>query len=236
MNNLDQFIACNFASENFQEVKVTEFFRELPPMNPKLITSLLSSLKQTPSSNVVLNPYHEVGPCRNLHAYLSALICHPYSGHLFVGEAPGYRGCAITGIPFTSERILRSGSHSLLSKLLPSLTINGNVTECASTMVWKQFANKKSIPAFWNAFPFHPHPKDVLNQNRKPTKAEIKSGASFLDSVVKILEPQTIVAVGKVAESVTANAFPLLQHLTFPYPARGGTAKFISGCASLALE
>jgi uracil-DNA glycosylase family 4 len=76
----------------------------------------------------------------------------------------------------------------------------------------------------------------VLNQNRKPTKAEIKSGASFLDSVVKILEPQTIVAVGKVAESVTANAFPLLQHLTFPYPARGGTAKFISGCASLALE
>jgi uracil-DNA glycosylase len=204
-------------------------------MNPKLITPLLSKLQAVPSSNVVFNPYHAAGPRQNLHAYLLALIAHPYSGHLFVGEAPGHRGGAITGIPFTSERVLRSGNHTLLKSLLPSLTIGGNVTERSATIVWKQFAHRRSLPAFWNAFPFHPHPVGIANENRKPTKAEIESGASFLDAVVQILEPHTIVAVGAVAESVTTTAFPGIRHRTFPHPSYRGTAEFISGCALLAI-
>jgi uracil-DNA glycosylase len=202
-------------------------------MNPHLIPSLLTALAGVSSSSTVSNPYSTPSRLCNLRAYLEALCAHPYSGHLFVGEAPGYRGCAITGIPFTSERILRSGGHLFLDTLLPSLTLTGSVTERSATIVWRQFTGKTSIPAFWNAFPFHPHPIGVTSGNRRPTSVEIISGASFLDTIVDILDPHTIVAIGGVAASVTAARFPSLRHLTSPHPSYRGTAGFISGCATL---
>lgn len=205
-------------------------------MNPQHIPSLLSALAAVPSTDVVHNPYTAVGPLSNLEAYLAALCSHPYSGHLFVGEAPGHRGCAITGVPFSSERVLRSGTHTFLATLLPSLHLAGNATERSATIVWNQFSGKRSLPAFWNAFPFHPHPAGVTNDNRRPTHAEIAIGRSFLLTVVQILAPHTIVAVGRVATTVTKTAFPHLSHLTFPHPSYGGTAGFIAGCASLRIS
>ena len=202
-------------------------------MNPSLIPALLAALAGAPSSSVVSNPYCAPAQLNNLRAYLTALCAYPYSGHLFVGEAPGHRGCAITGIPFSSERVLRSGSHSFLSMILSSLTLSGSVTERSATIVWRQFGGRRSVPAFWNAFPFHPHPAGVTNDNRRPAATEIAAGTTFLHSVVQILAPHTVVAVGGVAASVTTSAFPHLRHLTFPHPSYRGTAGFISGCASL---
>jgi len=44
--------------------------------------------------------------CRkNLKLYLNKMI-EARPSHLLLGEAPGYKGCGITGIAFTSERIL----------------------------------------------------------------------------------------------------------------------------------
>lgn len=202
-------------------------------MNPSLIPTLMTALAGVSSSNVSYNPYRATALVNNLQAYLTALCAHPYSGHLFVGEAPGHKGCAITGIPFTSERVLHSQSHSFLTALYPSLSLTGNVTERSSTIVWNQFAGRISLPAFWNAFPFHPHPSGATNANRSPTAAEIVSGGPFLHAVVQILAPHTIVSVGGVAASVTAAAFPHLRHLTFPHPSYRGTSGFVSGCASL---
>jgi len=139
----------------------------------------------------------------------------------------------MTGIPFSSERVLRSGSHPFLAALFPSLTLNSNVTERSATIVWKQFAGRQSLPAFWNAVPFHPHPCGVTDDNRRPTSSEIAAGSFFLHTVVQILTPHTIVAVGRVAAAVTASAFPHLQHLALPHPSFRGTAGFISGCAAL---
>jgi uracil-DNA glycosylase len=205
-------------------------------MNPRLIPSLLIALAGVSSSSTVSNPYSTASRLSNLRAYLGALCAHPYSGHLFVGEAPGYRGCAITGIPFTSERILCSGGHLFLDTILPSLTLTGSVTERSATIVWRQFTGKSSIPAFWNAFPFHPHPVGVTSGNRRPTSIEITAGTPFLHTVVEILAPHTIVAIGGVAASVTATTFPKLRHLTFPHPSYRGTAGFISGCATLNIK
>jgi len=113
------------------------------------------------------------------------------------------------------------------------VTLASNVAERSATIVWKQFEGKSSIPAFWNAFPFHPHSGNKTDDNRKPTSAEISAGKVYLQAVVDILEPHTIVAVGRVAAAVTASAFPHLQHRAFPHPSYQGTAGFIAGCASL---
>lgn len=202
-------------------------------MNPKQIPNLLASLAVVPSSNTVVNPYRSIARLNNLSAYLEALCSHPYSGHLLVGEAPGHRGCAITGIPFSSERVLRSDNHQFLKALLPSLTLAGDITERSATIVWQQFAGKNSVPAFWNVFPFHPHSIGQANSNRKPTRTEITAGTVYLHAVSNILKPHTVVAVGRVAESVTAVAFPCLKHVSIPHPSYRGRVGFIAGCASL---
>lgn len=204
--------------------------------NSGLIPNLLSSLAAAPSSSGATNPYAISARLDNLGAYLMAVCAHPYSGHLFVGEAPGWRGCALTGIPFSSEDVLRSGSHPFLAALLPSLRLAGSMAERSATIVWRQFSGKRSLPAFWNAFPFHPHSAGVANDNRTPTEAEIAAGVPFLRVVVGILDPHTIVAVGKAAESITASTFPRLRHIALPHPSYRGTAGFIAGCAALGIS
>jgi uracil-DNA glycosylase len=202
-------------------------------MNPHLIPSLLGALSSHRPSSMVANPYASPALRNNLDAYLTALCSFPYSGHLLIGEAPGCHGCGISGIPFTSERVLRSGSHPFLAALFPSLKLRGNVTERAATIVWKQVSTRKSVPAFWNAFPFHPHAPHNPLENRCPTPAEIATGRHFLDLIIEILQPHTLVALGGVAASVLAPAFPHLQHVNLPHPSYKGTAGFIAGFEAL---
>jgi uracil-DNA glycosylase len=91
----------------------------------------------------------------------------------------------------------------------------------------------RSVPAFWNVFPFHPHPTGVTNKNRRPSTAEVAEGISFLKTAVEIFAPHTIIAVGGVAASVTTSAFPHVIHINIPHPSHRGTVGFISGCALL---
>jgi len=205
-------------------------------MRPTLIPELLDLLAKYPSCERVANPYRLLSCQDNLRAYLQALCSRPYSGHLFVGEAPGYRGCAITGIPFSCERVLRSGCHPFLADLLPSLTLNGNVSERTASIVWRQISYRRSVPAFWNVFPFHPHPPSVSQGNRRPNEHEITEGRPYLDYIVQILAPNAIVSLGRIASRVTRAAYPHLRHASLSHPSYRGTAEFISGFAGLDLR
>src|SRR5438105_1001322 len=105
-------------------------------MNPKCIKKLLHDLAAVRSSATVSNPYSSPERLRNLEAYLGALCSWPYSGHLLVGEAPGHKGCAVTGIPFTSQYVLTSSPHSFIRHLRPSITASGSQSEATASIVW----------------------------------------------------------------------------------------------------
>ena len=79
---------------------------------------------------------------------------------LLVGEAPGYNGCRLTGVPFSFEDIIRNG----VSKGRVFGVHNGYKAstkkvkkEQSASAMWSVLETLDSLPLLWNAFPFHPH-------------------------------------------------------------------------------
>jgi uracil-DNA glycosylase len=201
-------------------------------MKPKLIERLLAELKSVPPTRIVGNPYCSPDCSTNLDAYLRSLCALPYSGHLLVGEAPGHRGCALTGIPFTSQRVLSSSKHAFVSDLRESLRVGGDVTEATATIVWDHLETCHTVPALWNVFPFHPHKAEKPRSNRAPTDTEVDSGRQFLALILDILCPNTIIAVGSTAKRAFARLFPEIEVLKVRHPSNGGKAEYLRGVTS----
>jgi hypothetical protein len=140
--------------------------------------------------------------CDRLSGYLAARSQAPI---LLVGEAAGYRGARVSGIPFTSERQLSGSgpaeaSATIVQRVLAELCIADDVL-C------------------WNLVPTHPHRAGLPTTNRAPTRAEIRAGRSFLD---ELAAGRRVVAVGRLAE----------RELEAPYvrhPSHGGAFAFRVG-------
>jgi uracil-DNA glycosylase len=197
--------------------------------NPALIPNLLAILSGYPASASVANAYISPALTQNLSEYLNALIAAPYSGDLLVGEAPGHAGCARTGIPLTSERIIASGNHPFIISLRSRLFRSGTQTESTATMVWTLVSTGSSLPGFWNAFPFHPHPVGLPRKNRPPTPAEARFGINVLELIIQILAPKRVFALGRVAETILSANFPHLRAPYIRHPSNGGHPTFVSG-------
>jgi uracil-DNA glycosylase len=132
-----------------------------------------------------------------LREYLSR---HSDTELLLVGEAAGYRGARISGIPFTSERQL-SGT---------------GPAEATATIVRRTLADLDLDALCWNVVPTHP---GTETSNRRPTAGEIRAAWPFL---AEIASERRILAVGRLAAAVTGA--PYIRH-----PSHGGGAEFRAG-------
>lgn len=151
---------------------------------------------------------------------------------LLIGEAPGYRGCRLTGVPFVSPIILQNGvkgvdlfghAHGYKPvKERPSLW-----KEATATMVWEAIASLTAVPLLWNAFPFHPHQPDKPQSNRPPTKLELELGRPFILQLLKIYPINAIIAVGNKADNAL-EAIPI-PHNKIRHPSHGGKNDFLRG-------
>lgn len=198
-------------------------------MNPNLIQGLLNDLAAVGNTDTVENPYTCDDCVTNLGVYLRALCNLTFSDHLLVGEAPGHKGCALTGIPFTSQKVLKSSDHSFITDLQPSLKVGGNQSEASASIVWGYLEGCVALPAMWNVFPFHPHNKGNPRSNRKPDRAEVATGKPFLEAIMGILCPKTVVPVGDVAAYAFSRLLPLVTVTPIRHPSFGGKDNFIAG-------
>lgn len=149
---------------------------------------------------------------------------------LVVGEAPGYRGCRYSGIPFGSERQLIEGEIPRV-KLADRLTKAPKpMSEASATIVWDTFreAGLTDYMVTWNAFPWHPHEPENPMSNRAPTAPELRKGAEILGELLKILMPCDIIAVGRKAGEMLC-AYNLYACAEFRHPSNGGAADFREG-------
>jgi uracil-DNA glycosylase len=136
---------------------------------------------------------------QRLHAYLESRGDAPL---LLVGEAAGYRGARVSGIPFTSERQLTGSgpaeaTATIVHRVLAKLGVSDDVL-------------------LWNVVPTHPGSE---TSNRRPTRAEIQAASPFLHELTR---GRIAIAVGRLAAEVLEA--PYVRH-----PSHGGAAAFEAG-------
>jgi uracil-DNA glycosylase len=124
---------------------------------------------------------------------------------LLVGEAAGYRGARVSGIPFTSERQV-SGAPP------------GEATATIVRRVLAELGLADEV-LLWNVVPTHPHLPGRPFSNRPPTRAEAAEGGRFL---AELAAGRRVVAVGRVAQRILGT--PYVRH-----PSHGGAAAFRDG-------
>lgn len=134
-----------------------------------------------------------------LRSYLESRAAAPL---LLVGEAAGYRGARVSGIPFTSERQLTGdgpaeASATIVQRVLGELGLTEHVL-------------------LWNLVPTHP---GTETSNRRPTRAEIGAARPYLEELARGRIP---IPVGRLAHAALGGDY--VRH-----PARGGAAAFRAG-------
>lgn len=172
---------------------------------------------------------------RNLRLYLD-LMERIRPRILLLGEAPGYRGHAVTGIPFMSVRELAAR---------PGL-ITGNAEgdgfeiplapaaqwEASSATVWNTMASWRGpLPIFWPVYPNHPHEPGDPATNRTPRAEEIADGTPVALALAEAFGVTTIVAVGRKAQHALARNGVAAQAVR--HPAQGGARVFAGQLAAI---
>ena len=194
-----------------------------------LTAEFVTELTKQKNSSTVSNPYLNHHIANNLRLYLNAMLKIEGRRVLLVGEAPGYRGCKITGIPFTSGNVFERFNHPLLKGLSSQLNLATIETESTATIIWEYLTKKKETPLFWNSFPFHPHPKGNKNKNRAPNSREIESGMQHLKRLYSLYKPEILAGVGHKGFECASKAFPKEDILLIRHPSFGGKSEFIAG-------
>jgi len=146
---------------------------------------------------------------------------------ILVGEASGYQGCRMTGIAFTSERLVLAGSIPRVpAARLRLSTRTLPWSEPSATTVWSALHELRVAEQtiLCNAFPWHPHRPGEPLSNRTPLPRERAAGLAVLDRLLAGYAVARVFAVGRQAEEALrelGRPATLLRH-----PSMGGAALF----------
>ena len=174
----------------------------------------------------------------NLLCYLTTMLHEIKPKTILIGEAPGHKGCKLTGVPFTSEYIIGSGKYKLFgyNEETKAVLRMGKIKpqkEATATIVWEALERLEIYPLMWNAYPFYPLDNINDKPNRKPKPEEIDElGKKYFDKLLKLIPVENFVAVGDVAEKALKR-FGFVNIEKIPHPSYGTKSKFIEGLEEL---
>lgn len=197
------------------------------------LNHFFSLLQKRKNSLTVFNPYREGYKLENLKRYLELVFNQTGPKILLVGEAPGFKGCRLTGIPFSSGNIFSDIEHPFLQQLKTTIQIDQLDSENTASIVWRHLLNHQTVPLFWNSFPFHPHPSRIQKKNRAPNKAEIEEGAEYLKILVDSYEPDIVAGLGRKGTECVERVLPEKTVTYIRHPSYGGKTDFCEGIDQL---
>ncbi|MBN1459268.1 MAG: uracil-DNA glycosylase [Armatimonadetes bacterium] len=198
------------------------------------------------SSDTLFNQYQDAdlrterpdGPAvrqANLRSYLASY--HDMPVVLVVGEAAGPWGMRWSGVPFTSERQLAEktvpfqGEVSSLQKPAVRLGRKSPHSSGSATIFWRVM--KQWFPAFLavDVVPFFPHTKGDVLKKDTPSDSEIRQFLPILEQTSTLLQPATIVAVGRRASEALSNLG--MDHEAVHHTAHDAKKEFPAGMESI---
>jgi hypothetical protein len=154
---------------------------------------------------------------------------------VLVGEAPGWRGATITGVPFMSVRevsarpgLLTGGAEG------DGFTLPADPAaawELSASIVQKSLRTWPTMPVSWPVYPNHPFRAPDPATNRAPRAPEVAAGAVIALELVAALGARRVVAIGRKAERALAAAG--VEAVPVRHPAQGGAALFATQMAAL---
>lgn len=200
--------------------------------------ALLAAVQaRTPAdAEFLYDPAGAAGALRlaNLRRYL-ALV--EGTDTALIGEAPGYRGATVTGVPFMSVREL--GARPGL--LTGDPAGDGFRLPAAPAAAWELSASvvQKALrdwpgppPVSWPVVPNHPFRAGEPATNRPPRADEVRAGAPVALELLRALRIRHVVAVGRKAQAALALAG--VEAVAVRHPAQGGAGIFARQLAALA--
>lgn len=181
-----------------------------------------------------VNVYSNTTRCENLRRWFNTFEDTSRSA-IFVGEALGRDGGAITGVPFVSPHVLTSGQDPWgefgpgTSYSMPEYG-DPIQRERTATRFWKHVPALLCglpRPLTWNIFPFWPYSTDNRGKrfNRAPTRVEVEFGEQWLVQVTEMFPNAHIFSVGNLAQK-TLKSLAIESH-KIPHPSRGSDSLLV---------
>ncbi len=205
-------------------------------MKPIAFVEALSTVQL----DAVFNPYSDRCPLHdradapqrrraNLRRFLES-VADDEVDSIWIARDLGYRGGRRTGLPLTDEMHLQTFSE-VYGLPLSRATKGPLMTERTAAIIWSVLQRIDRPVFLWNIFPLHPfEPGDPLS-NRCHTRAEREMFSDVLFTLLDMLRPRRVIAIGRDAQKALAD-MSLDCHVV-RHPSYGGQSEFISGMCTL---
>lgn len=198
---------------------------------PAAIVAELASLK----FKDVFNPYSDICEAHDRpdapqirRANLLVTFEAAASGvdELWIALEPGHRGARRTGLAMTDDRRLsQHAAHWSID--VRRATNDGPESEQTAGIVWGALQQRSGRVLLWNVFPLHCHEAGRPLSNRRHKSHERAACADLTASIIAMVNPARIVAIGREAHAAMAGGG--FDSVAVRHPSYGGKADFLSG-------
>jgi uracil-DNA glycosylase len=151
---------------------------------------------------------------------------------IWIGRDLGYRGGRRTGLALTDD--IHSAWHAERWQLAYERPTKGQpVAERTAAVIWSVLQEIDAPVFLWNVFPLHPHEPDDPFTNRAHNARERAIGEEVLMSLIMLLSPKRIIAIGNDAAMSAARVAHDQHVIQVRHPSYGGQSEFLSQICSI---